>query len=191
MSDTIISDLSSATPVQADLLPFVDISDTTDNAGGSSRKVALSDLLTAGLQGYTQSAYAAGTAYTLTATPALLDFGTTDPSISLDKVGRWLIEARANIQDNGATFAASRTVTCKIRDTTNSADVTNGSDAIQTGTITGITGQAGNLQIAAELTVSGATTVQLWGSVSVVPTAGSIQAVAPGTWIRATYLGLT
>lgn len=189
MASAKLSALTATPSVAAgDLFYTVDVSDMTDDSSGSSRKATAAQLQ-AYLQPSTKSAYAAGTVYTLTATSALLDFGTTDPSITLDVDGRWLIEARANIQNNAATFAASRTVTVKVRDTTNSADVTNATDNFQTGTVTAVTGQAGNPQIAAELLVSGSTAVQLWGAVSVVPTAGSIQAVVGGTWIRATYLG--
>jgi len=43
--DTKIADLTTATPAAADLVPIVDVSDTTDSAAGSSRKATVADLL--------------------------------------------------------------------------------------------------------------------------------------------------
>ena len=45
MADTKVSDLSSATPATNDLLYLVDVSDTTDNAAGSSKNCLVSDIL--------------------------------------------------------------------------------------------------------------------------------------------------
>lgn len=138
----------------------------------------------------TQSSYASGTAYTLTATPAASTFGTTSPSIVLDRIGRWKVYSKVNVQNNGATFASSRTVTGQLQDTTNSVSLTNGSDVFITGAITGVTSEAGDLYMEAEYTLSAQpATIVPFTSVSVVPTAGSIQAVAPGTWIKAQFLG--
>lgn len=134
------------------------------------------------------ASYASGTAYTITATPATVTFGTTSPSITLTP-GKWRVSSKINVQNNGATFAASRTVTCKLRDTTNSADLTNGSDALITGVVTTITSEAGDCFMESEYTVAANAVVVPFASIDVVPTAGSIQCVAPGTWIKATYLG--
>lgn len=137
----------------------------------------------------TVMALAAGTAYTLTNTQALITMGTTSPTISLPFAGRWLVEGQADIQNNGATFAANRTLTVKLRDTTNSADLTGGSSALFSGIITTLTSQFGTPYVMSEITVTGATTVQLWGAFDTAPTAGTTTVVATGTWIRATYLG--
>lgn len=138
---------------------------------------------------YTKSTYGSGTAYTLTATPAAIALGTTSPSLTLDKSGRWKIYGKVNVQNNGATFASSRTVTAQLQDTTNSVSITNGSDAFITGAITGVTSEAGDCYAEAEYTVAANAVITIFGSVSVTPTAGSIQCVAPGTWIKAQYLG--
>jgi hypothetical protein len=79
------------------------------------------------------SVYAAGTAYQLTASDAALDFGTTDPSLTLTKAGTYLLTARVRLDYNGATFSAVRTATLKLRRTNNTAaDLSNGSAAAKT-----------------------------------------------------------
>lgn len=42
-----LSDLTTATPASGDLIPIVDVSDTTDDAAGSSKKCTVADLLPA------------------------------------------------------------------------------------------------------------------------------------------------
>jgi len=129
--------------------------------------------------GASQSVYAAGTAYQLTATPALLDFGTTDPSLTLNSPGTYLLLARARIDYTAATFAAVRTVTAKLRRTNNTAaDLTGASASLLTSIITTLTFSLGHLVIPTVIytTANSNDIIQLFGSVSVVPTAGSIDA---------------
>lgn len=154
-------------------------------------KISTSGITLVGLgPGTTLSAYASGTVYSLTATPAAIAFGTTSPSISLNKIGRWEIEAVINVQYNAATFAASRTVATKLRDTTNSVDLTNGSDTAATDIVTTKTISLTRTTMKTEYTITAQpAVVTVFGSVSVVPTAGSLDCVAPGTFIRARYLG--
>lgn len=121
--------------------------------------------------------YSAGTAYTLTATPALLDFGTTDPSITLPTPGTWLIYGRAKIDYTGATFAAVRTVPIKLRRINNTAaDLTNGSVTQSTNIVTTLTCTMGEFVIPPiiYITTNSDDNIQLFGSVSVLPTAGTI-----------------
>lgn len=47
MADAKISDLTSAIPAMQDLLPFVDVSDTSMAGTGSTRKMTVSDMLAA------------------------------------------------------------------------------------------------------------------------------------------------
>jgi hypothetical protein len=61
------------------------------------------------------SVNALGTAYTLTATEAKIDFGTTDPNVTLTSGGNYLLKALARVDLVGATFAANRIVTLKLR----------------------------------------------------------------------------
>lgn len=127
-----------------------------------------------------QSVYASGSAYSLTATSALLDFGTTDPSITLTTAGTYLLFARVRYDYNAATFASVRTVTTKIRRTNNSAaDVTNATGSWKTQIITTLTFTAAlqNLPVVQYTTTTSGDILQLWGSVNVVPSAGSLDAV--------------
>ena len=86
---------------------------------------------------YNKEVYAAGTAYQLTASSAALVFGTTSPSLTIDKAGTYLLFGQVNLKYNGATFAAERTVTLKVRRTNNTAaDVSNSSATAVTDIVT-------------------------------------------------------
>lgn len=124
--------------------------------------------------------YASGNAYSLTATPALLNLATTPASIILTDPGTYLIIPRVRIDYNGSTFAAVRTVTLKLRRTNNTAtDITNGSTSFLTQIITALTFTAfdGNLPFVIYTTQNSNDTLQIFGDVNVAPTAGSIDAV--------------
>lgn len=121
--------------------------------------------------------YAAGTAYSLTNSAALLDFGTTDPSLTLTEPGTYLLLARTKIDYTGATFAAVRTVTIKLRRTNNTAsDLTNGASTFLTDIITALTYTAGTIFLPPiiYMTSNFNDNIQLFGSINTVPTAGSI-----------------
>lgn len=121
--------------------------------------------------------YASGTAYSLTNTSAAVDFGTTDPSLTITQPGTYLIFSRLNLKYTGATFAASRTVTLKLRRTNNTAaDVTNASITFLTDIITTLTYTAGVMCIPPVLyqTDNNNDVLSLFADVSVVPTAGSL-----------------
>lgn len=124
-------------------------------------------------------AYSAGTAYALTATPAALTFGTTQPSITITVAGTYRIRGRVVLQYNGATFAASRTVTLKLRRTNNTAaDLTNGSTATITSVVTTLTGPflVITLPDVLYITVNINDAVTIFADVGVVPTVGSLDA---------------
>lgn len=125
------------------------------------------------------TSYAVGTAYQLTNTAAQLNFGTTDPGITIARPGTYLILARARIDYTGATFAAVRTVTIKLRRTNNTAaDLTNGSSVLLTEIITTLTYTAGHVVIPPVIytTTRNDDIIQIFGSIDVVPSAGSIDA---------------
>lgn len=128
----------------------------------------------------TYSIYAAGTAYQLTNTPALLNFGTTDPAITLTQAGTYLISGRIRLDYNAATFAAVRTATLKFRRTNNTAaDLTNGTTALKTQIITTLTYTAGIVPMPQLIYTTANTNdvIELWGSLDTVPSAGSFDAV--------------
>lgn len=127
------------------------------------------------LNSYTS--YAVGTAYSLTATPAQLTFGTTSPGVTITTAGTYLIQASANIKYNGATYAANQTATLKLRRTNNTAaDIANSSRTSTLRVITTITDNVGVLPLPEVVyTATAGDIIQLWGSVSATPAAGSVQ----------------
>lgn len=130
--------------------------------------------------GYTITAYAAGTAYSMTASAALLNFGTTDPQIVVDAPGTYIITARVQLKYNAATFAANRTTTVKLRRTNNTAaDLTNGTVTATTRIITTVTDTfVDQCWQVVYTTANSNDAIELQGLIDVVPTAGSLDAVA-------------
>lgn len=122
-----------------------------------------------------QSVIAAGTVYTITATQAAVDFGTTDPGVTLGAIGTYLILARARVDNVGATYSANRTVTLKVRRTNNTpADVAGTSMVIQTGIITTTDDTAGNVfSFALYTTTNTNDALALFAGIDVVASAGT------------------
>jgi hypothetical protein len=123
------------------------------------------------------SVYATGTVYTLTAVSAAVDFGTTDPIITVNAVGTYAIRAKIKVALNGATFAANRTLTVKLRRTNNTpADLANSSTTWIVPVVTTITNTLAVIELPEVLYPTALTTdtLQLFADISVVPTAGSI-----------------
>lgn len=128
---------------------------------------------------YNVTVYAAGTAYSLTNTAAALDFGTTDPSVVINKAGTYMLTARVNLEYAGATFAANRTVTIKLRRTNNTAaDLTNATTALGTNIVTTVNGVLAivNIPVVIYTTTNTDDAIAVYGDVSVVPTAGALNA---------------
>jgi len=148
--------------------------------GGTNSATATLARAALGVGGAALSVYAAGTAYQLTATPALLNFGTTDPSLVINAPGVWLILARARIDYTAATFAAVRTGTLKLRRTNNTAaDIGNSSAQYLTEIVTTLTYTLDVIDLAPIIytTTNSDDIIQLWGDISVLPSAGSLDAV--------------
>lgn len=123
------------------------------------------------------SVYATGTVYTLTATPAAVDFGTTDPTITLNAVGTYAIRARVKVALNGATFAANRTLTVKLRRTNNTAaDVADSSTTYVVPITTTITNTLAVIELPEVLYTTANTNdvLTIFADISVTPSAGSI-----------------
>jgi len=84
---------------------------------------------------------ASGTNYALTATPAALNFGTTDPVIVTHQQGDYVFGGWVRLYFNGFTAGASRTVTLTLRRTTaTAADLSGGTTTLITGAIAAQTG---------------------------------------------------
>lgn len=126
---------------------------------------------------YPLAAYASGTVYSLTNTSALVDFGTTDPILTIDKPGTYWVSGKAQLKYNAATFAANQTATCKIRRTNNTAaDLSGATRTIDTRIITTITDNAGLVEVPETVytTTNQDDHLQLWCSLSAAPGAGSV-----------------
>ena len=124
-----------------------------------------------------KSSYAAGTAYALTNAAAALDFGTTDPSITLDAAGTYLILGNIHVARNGATVVAE-TVTVKARRTNNTAaDIA--SRTITPAASTTASGFLGVIPIppTVYVTPNADDVISLFGSVSATLGAGTIDAI--------------
>jgi len=131
---------------------------------------------------YPLSVYASGTVYTLTATSALVDFGTTDPILTVDKPGTYWVSAKAQLKYNGASYATSQTANCKIRRTNNTAaDLSNATRSVDLrNPATTIVDAVGVVDIPEIIytTSNYDDHVQLWCSVSALPTAGTVEVVS-------------
>jgi hypothetical protein len=121
--------------------------------------------------------YATGTVYTITAVSAAVDFGTTDPIITVNATGTYLLRGRVRVALNGATFAANRTLTVKLRRTNNTpADVANSSTTWIVPIVTTITNTLAVIELpeVSYTTALTTDTIQLFADISVLPSAGSI-----------------
>lgn len=121
--------------------------------------------------------YASGTAYTLTGTSAALDFGTTDPILTINKAGTYLIQGNVGVKYNGATYAGAQTVTFKFRRTNNTAaDLSNGSRAVELPVLTTFTGGDVMALPPVIYTATSGDILTVFGILSAVPAAGAVLA---------------
>lgn len=131
-----------------------------------------------GIPGAAQlSVFAAGTAAIALGTVAAMpDFSTTDPTITINGTGAWLIQSRGKYDFNGATFAAVRTLTQKLRRTNNTAaDVGNSTVTWKVPIVTTAAHSAGELNNTTIYTTTNTTDIlQLQCAVDVAPSAGSL-----------------
>jgi len=125
--------------------------------------------------------YSSGTVYSLTNSSALVDFGTVDPTIIIDKPGVWEISGGVQLKYAATTFAANQTATCKLRRTNNTAaDLTNATRTIDLRIITTITDNAGYIYIppVPYYTSNFNDTISIYCALSAAPGAGSVDAVS-------------
>lgn len=119
--------------------------------------------------------YAAGTVYTLTNAAALIHLGTTDPTITLTLDGTYKIDYQARFENVGATFAASRLLTLKLRKTSGSAaDVANSTVLFNTPIITALTSSLTVLRGSVIYTGVSGDILSLYTLLDTVPSAGSV-----------------
>jgi len=126
------------------------------------------------------SVYASGTAYSITTTSTNLDFGTTDPTLTISSAGTYRLFARVSLKYNAATFAASRTVTLKLRRNNNTpADIANTTITLATDIITTKTYEfaVATLPMVGYTTANANDQLMIFASIDTGPTAGSLDAI--------------
>lgn len=123
--------------------------------------------------------YGTGTAYSLTTSSAAVAFGTTSPTITLATAATYWLTARVNLKYNGATFAAIRNVTIKIRRTNNTAaDVASATTSVTTGVVSALTQTMMQLSIPDVSYTAGAGDIlSIFAIIDVAPTLGSLDIV--------------
>lgn len=143
------------------------------------RQLTLADISGAGT---TRTAYGAGTAYGLTNAMAAIDFGTTDPAITLTAVGTYVLFGQVLLAYNGATVVAE-TASVKIRRTNNTAADLSAVVLIDLPVATTLTHSYGIVTIPPVVYTTAAVNdaLALYGQVSATLGAGSIDATAVGT----------
>ncbi len=134
----------------------------------------------------TRTAYGAGTVYSLTNSAAAIDFGTTDPAITLTAAGTYLIFGQVNLAYTGATVA-TETATIKVRRTNNTAADVSAVVVLDLPVSTVLTNTYGLFQIPpfAYTTTATDDAITLFANVSAGLSAGTIDATAIGTSIVA------
>lgn len=122
--------------------------------------------------------YGSGTPYTLTATAAQVAFSTTSPVFTLAAAGIWMFFAGCTVDYVGATLLGNRTISVKLRRTNNTAgDITGAISSFQTQVITALTFTAQSLvlPVVTYQTSNVDDSISIFGSISTVPTLGSVQ----------------
>jgi hypothetical protein len=131
--------------------------------------------------GYAIPAYASGTVYTLTTSMAKVDFGTTDPMLTLNVAGTYKLTAIVTVQATAATIGTNRTYSFKLRETQNtSTDIANSTTPVMyTGLMTTATQNLSVVTLPAVYYTTTSTTdvIQIWGALSGAVDAGSIQVI--------------
>ncbi len=133
-----------------------------------------------------QLVYGSGsTAYTLTATAAAIVFtgSPVDPVITLPQVGHVPPAGSVVVRYNGANFGTERTLIFNFRRTNNTAtDLTHGSISLGTVVLATPAAFIGSIEVTLPeieyTTLKNDDSITIYGSVSVLPTAGSVQVTA-------------
>lgn len=126
------------------------------------------------------SQYAAGTVYSMTTTSQLVDFGTTDPTVTIPAAGTYVIFTNVRLGYNNVTnLVTTKTINLKLRRTNNTAaDVTNTSTNFIVPVIaTGLLSTAGDCDVPVVVytTANSNDVIELWGSISALTTTGQVQ----------------
>jgi hypothetical protein len=128
------------------------------------------------LKGTNYTKYASGTAYSLTASSAALDFGTTDPLDTLVVGGTYFITSRVLANYAGATFAAGDTVEFNLYRTNNTPGViANSTTDLCVPILTTATYTIGSISLPGVIyTATAGDILTLYGKVYTAPGAGNV-----------------
>lgn len=111
--------------------------------------------------------YGSGTVYTLSTTSAKVDFGTTDPVITLPAAGTYLITSNVTVEYAGLTTLATAACNFKLRRTNNTAaDLTNATSSFNVPAVALLTQTAGDADIQSVIytTANNNDVIEVWGS---------------------------
>lgn len=177
-------DLVTTPPVISDslntnLLPVEVNPDTAIVKTKTGHKFAKAPIISiAGFQAF--SAYGTGTLYNLTATPALITFGgggAISPSITLGSAGTYTLFITGGLKAVGYSKATISTATIKVRRTNNTpSDIAECYQTITIPVASLLTDHISTIALPVVLYTTANTTdiLQVWASVDVVGTAGTI-----------------
>lgn len=122
------------------------------------------------------ASYAAGTAYTLTANSTNVLLGTSAATVTIAVAGTYAIHAGAGLYYAGATYVAEQTATFLLRRTNNTpATITSSTRTIRLPVLTTFTGGDSVMLPVVEYTATAGDIIQIYGNVSALPGAGSVQ----------------
>lgn len=191
----IVTTIGVATPSTTTTIPAADIAAGTAGISISGNAATATKLATARtvngvsfdgtadiVVNGTFTAYGAGTAYVLTNTAAAIDFGTTDPTITITTAGTYMLWGQVVLAYNGATVVAE-TATVKMRRTNNTAADVGQVVVIDLPVATTSTYTYGVVALppTVYVTTNVDDIVKLFGNVSAALGAGTIDATAVGT----------
>jgi hypothetical protein len=121
--------------------------------------------------------YAAGTAYTMTATDAALSFGTTSPVLALS-AGTYLIQGNVGVKYNATTYTVANNIVLHFRRTNNTAADLPNSRATELPVLTTFTGGDVIALPPIIYTASSGDIITIFGALDATPTAGSVTATS-------------
>lgn len=147
----------------------------TDGDGNQGYRYVYVNLLTPlGTDGVgkTYTAYDSGGVVDLTTSSAAV----SSVSTTLAVAGKYLLHGSVTIEYVGATYAANQTVTVKLRKTNGTpADVATTSKTLTMDVVTTKTATFQCVPLIGEITAAASDVVQIFGSVSALPSAGSVR----------------
>lgn len=149
---------------QATLVSQTNIKSINNNSLLGSGDLSVAERVTN--SGNTPEGTGTGTAYTLTQSSAKIDFGTSDPTITIPEAGTYLIFTNIKIEYSGLTTVL-QTCNFKLRRTNNTAtDLTGAVTNVPIGAATLLTGTGPDtdMKVVKYTTTNNNDVIELWGN---------------------------